>query len=542
MNRVNVVDAFELTPVEWALVEFTNSNLDAITRHISWLSEVHVMKWRDGKTPTEERPVNFRFFQSAPRQLPLAAAVLEHLGYIPIPSYEEARDVANFCSFVSAKLGRTLSNKKLTYIGWFRKTGKRISAFHGRSETYYRKRLRTLLRVLEAEHERIHGQKKQMLRVKRTESVENFLNRIAVVENHLDWWRRTQNCKAFIASLGATPVQSGSIKQVFDLKDYQGEALTSAAIDRRMAQAKIREILPPKRGDLVMLEEVEDYAREALKELQFGYGAGFYPEQYLYVPRDEFNYKWYLRRLVEELESVVRATAVVCNSWDSDQSRQALRELTLVEDFVQRLEKSDAGSMTALVENGLNADLAEDRSHSILENRFRAGVNFAAPSEAEVDDVYRFSAFVEEFRQSLMRQEILKYSVYRMRAVPPKKWLKTTYGGRIALLARLPVFSLEGKQLVRSRDGQEMTNPVSDGAIREWICNLNKRIETASKGLSLPYRKADIPETPVVIVHCDIYSVEWSDRSPDPVWDSYVDWEVEVEGPDFLSDLGFEIS
>lgn len=540
MNRVNVLDAFELTPVEWALVEFTNSNLDAVTRHISWLSEVHVMKWRDRKPPIENQPVNFRFFQASPRQLPLSAEILDRLGYIPIPSYEEARDVANFCIFISAKLGRTLSNKKLTYIGWSRKTGKRISAFHSRSETYYRKRLRTLLRALELEHDRIYVQKRQMLKPKKTESVELFLNRIAVLENHLDWWRRVQNCKNCIENLGATPVQSGSIIEVFNLNDYQGQTIASAAIDRRMEQSKIREILPPKQGDLVMLEEVEDYARKALNGLQFGYGIGFYPERYFHVPRDEFNYKWYLRRLAEELESVVRATGVLCSSWNSDQSRQALRELTLVEDFVQRLEKSDSGSVTALAENGLNADLTEERSQSILENRFRAKGTVAAPSEAEVDDVYRFSAFVKEFCQVLLCQEILQYSVYRMRAIPPKKWLTATYGGKTALLARLPVFSLEGKQLVRSRDGQEMANPVSGGAIREWICELNQRIEKVSTRFTLPYRKLDLPKAPVVIVHCDIYSEEWSDRSPDLVWDSYMEWEFEVEGLDFLSDFEFE--
>lgn len=540
MNRVNAVDAFELTSMEWALVEFANSNLDAITRHISWLSKSHVMNWRDGKAPSEGEGVNFRYFQTEPRQLPLTEEILDRFGYIPIPSHDEARDVDNFCKFVDAKFGRTLSDKTLTYTGWSRKTGKRISAFDGNSSTFYRKRLRALLRDLEFEHERIHGLKRQMRRVEKSEAVEDFLNRIAVLENHLEWWRRTQNCKDFIASRAASPVHSGSTDGLFDFCEYQGEADVSSAIDRRMAEFKIREILPPKRGDLVLLEEIEDYARKALTGLQLGYDERFEPGQYFDIPKDEFNYKWYLRSLVDELEIVVASTTAVCNSWQSHQSQQALRALTLVEDFVDRLENSDPRNVNALPVEGLNAGLAEEKSRSIIERRFSKRGNSPAPSVAEMDDAFRFSTFVEEFSQALKHQEILRYSVYRMRAIPPKKWLNTTYGGKTALLARLPVFSLEGKQLVGSRDGLEFVNPISDGEIRDWIRDLYQRIDHVSSRIDLPYREVNIPSIPIVVVHVDVYSDEWLDEPRDPVWSSYMDWEFEVEGPDFLSDLGFD--
>lgn len=84
MNRNNVVDAFELTSVEWALVESTKSNLDVFTQHICELSKSHVMKWRDGKHP-ETRPVNFRFFNTTPRELPLAAEILDRFWERPDP-------------------------------------------------------------------------------------------------------------------------------------------------------------------------------------------------------------------------------------------------------------------------------------------------------------------------------------------------------------------------------------------------------------------------------------------------------------------------
>lgn len=542
VNRVNIKDATDLDHVEWAKLDYVVAELEALDEHLNWLESVHTLKWR---TSDESRPLpdaEIMRFTRKRREAGVRERLLDEVGYLPVPSDSEVLEVTNLRILGSELFAYTLSGRMLRYRTWSRQTGRRLAAVETRSSTSYRRIMRRLYKGFVREHERILKATRRMKPIRSHDPTKNFLRRFAILEQHLNWWRSTKNCREFINTRRATPLKAGTVERHFNLIEFQNPIFkNSEMIWSRISGILKTEIPPPGPGDIAFLECIEKYAQQALKELQFGTPCWFEPRSTREYSDAESRYRPYLRQLGYELEAVVRATCEILNSWDAEDVTEGLDILLKIDMLAELLGSiPDPQLLASEFHSGIRPCDIEGRDDTLRRNlKNREGWS-QPPSVDELSDIHAFDSYVESFVELLEQGYFLDYRAYKYGDIPPADRLVSTDGVK-ALLVRHPVLALEPARLNRSNDGRQVPSPLPNGAIRDWIRRLYSALEELPLGVDQLIKvEPDLP-----MGACRDYFVGdlWAPMDLDvfdPVLRSYSEWDIEND-PDWpkLSDWDF---